>query len=101
VGPFDKATFSLKTREISQPVHSVYGWHIIQALSPITPARTQPFAKVASEIQTSLAGQQKQVVWSDWLAKLAKDFKGKIHYQAGYAPPVTTTSSVPAPTTTG
>jgi foldase protein PrsA len=103
VKPFQKVAFSLKTGAISQPVHSVYGWHIIQALGPIknTPAHVTPFSKAESQIRSTLASQQKQVVWSNWLAKLTKDFKGRIHYQAGYAPPATTTSSVPTPTTTG
>jgi hypothetical protein len=33
---------------------------------------------------------------------MAKDFKGKVAYQTGYAPATTTTSTTPAaPTTTG
>jgi len=101
VPPFDKAAFSLKTHEISQPVHSVDGWHVIQALGPVKPAHTLTFAEAKSEIQANLASQQKQTAWQAWLAKMAKDYKGKVTYQTGYAPATTTTPTAPAPTTTG
>jgi foldase protein PrsA len=101
VAPFDKAAFSLKTNELSQPVHSVYGWHIIQPLGPVKPAHIQTFAQVKSQIQANLAAQQKNTVWQAWFAKLAKDFKGKVAYQTGYAPATSTTPTTPAPTTTG
>jgi foldase protein PrsA len=101
VAPFDKAAFSLKTNEISQPVKSVYGYHIIQALGAVKPAHTQTFKQVETQIKANLASQQKQTAWQAWLATMAKDFKGKVSYQAGYAPATTTTPTVPAPTTTG
>jgi foldase protein PrsA len=98
VPPFDKAAFSLKTDEISPPVHSVDGWHVIQALGPVKPAT---FEQVKSEIEANLASQQKQTAWQAWLAKMAKDFKGTVTYQTGYAPATSTTPTVPAQTTTG
>ena len=101
VPPFDKAAFSLKKNEISQPVKSVYGWHIIQALSGITPARTQPFSQVQAQIKLQLAQQKKQLAWSNWLAKVKKDYDGKVAYQTGYKPATSTTPTVPAQTTTG
>jgi foldase protein PrsA len=100
VPPFDKAAFSLKTHEISQPVHSVDGWHVIQALDDVTPAHTQTFKQVQAQIQLNLAQQKKQVAWSNYLAKVKKDYNGKVHYQNGYAPAATTTTAL-APTTTG
>lgn len=102
VPPFDKASFSLKTHEISQPVKSVYGYHIIQALTAIKPAHTQTFSEVASQIQLNLAQQKKQVAWSNWLAKVKKDYANKVSYQSGYAPATTSatpTVSTPATTT--
>lgn len=101
VAPFDKAAFSLKTDEISHPVHSVYGWHIIEPLGAVKPAHVQTFAEVKSQIQANLASQQKQTAWQAYLAKMAKDFKGKVAYQTGYTPATTTTPTTPAPTTTG
>jgi foldase protein PrsA len=101
VAPFDKAAFSLKTNQLSQPVHSVYGWHIIQPVGPVKPAHTQTFAQVKAQIEANLAAQQKQTAWQAWFAKLAKDYKGKVAYQTGYAPAPTTTPTTPAPTTTG
>ena len=97
VAPFDKAAFSLKTNEISQPVKSVYGWHIIQALGDVKPAKVQTFQQVKTQIQANLAAQQKQTAWQAWLAKMAKDYKGKVSYQAGYTPATTTAAA----TTTG
>jgi foldase protein PrsA len=99
VPSFDKAAFSLKTNEISQPVHSQYGWHVIQPLGPAKPAHTQSFKAVESQIQANLAQQQKQVAWSNWLTKLKKDFQGKVAYQTGYEPATTTTATTPATTT--
>jgi foldase protein PrsA len=101
VPPFDKAAFSLKTKEISQPVHSVDGWHIIQPLGPVKPAHTQTFKEVEAQIKANLVSQQTQTAFNAFLAKMAKDYKGKVTYQAGYAPATVTTPTVPAPTTTG
>ncbi len=102
VAPFDKASFSLKTHEISQPVHSQYGWHIIQAVGPIKPAHQQSYAQVAGQIHANLLQTKQQTVWQAWIAKLQKDYKGKVAYQTGYKPATTaaTTTTAP-PTTTG
>jgi parvulin-like peptidyl-prolyl isomerase len=99
VPPFDKAAFSLKTKEISAPVKSVYGYHIIQALGPIKPAHTQSFIEVEAQIKSNLAQQQKQTAWTNWLDKVKKDYSGKVSYQTGYAPATTTTPTISTPTT--
>jgi foldase protein PrsA len=99
VPPFDKAAFSLKTHQISQPVHSQFGWHIIQALTPVKPAHTQSFSQAYAQIQQNLLTTKQGQVWSTWVAKLRKDFQGKVNYQTGYAPATTTTPTTPATTT--
>jgi len=93
VPPFDKAAFSLKTDVISQPVHSVYGWHIIEATSPIKPAHVTPFSQVKAQIKTTLLQQKKTALMNKWSAKLRKQFAGKIAYQTGYKPTPATASS--------
>ena len=75
VPPFEKSAFSLKTNEISQPVHSTYGWHIIQALGPVKPAKTTPFAKVKATIRQSLLSQKKTKAMTAWVDKLRKKSK--------------------------
>ena len=97
VPEFDKAAFSLKLNEISAPVHTTYGWHIIQALSAVTPGHTTPLKDVQETIRQQLLSTKKQTTMTKWLDDLKKSFSPR--YQAGFAPASTTTST--NATTTG
>jgi foldase protein PrsA len=98
VPPFDKAAFSLKTNEISQPVHSQYGWHIIQAVGPVKPAKVTPLKSVEATIKANILSTRKSAVVQTWLNNLKKEYAKKVHYQTGYAPATTATTGA---TTTG
>ena len=98
VAAFDKTAFALKTNEISVPVHTQFGWHIIQALGPVKPAKVTPLKSVAASIRTTLLSTKKQTVVQTWFDKVQKDFASKIVYQTGYTPAATT--STPATTAT-
>jgi foldase protein PrsA len=101
VAPFDKAAFDLKLNEISPPVHTQYGWHIIQALSSVTPAQTTPLAKVKAQIQQQLLQTKKTDTMTKWLANVKKTYAKEVRYQVGYAPETTATATTSLPTTTG
>jgi len=87
VPQFDKAAFSLKTNQISQPVHTQYGYHIIQALSAIKPASTTKLSQVRASIRQQLEQQKKNDEITKWLEDTKKGYcSGKIKYQVGYQP---------------
>jgi parvulin-like peptidyl-prolyl isomerase len=96
VPQFDKTAFSLKTGQISPPVHTQFGWHIIQALKPITPVKTTPFAQVKEAIRQQLLQEKRSAQLQTWLSGVTKEYASKTKYAVGLAPPPTTT----APTTT-
>jgi parvulin-like peptidyl-prolyl isomerase len=103
VPQFDKEAFALKTNEISKPVHTQYGWHIIQALSDVKASKQTPLGSVKASIKQQLQQSKKTDAMNVWVASMKKDFKSKIRYQAGYEPTATTdtttTSTAPATTT--
>jgi parvulin-like peptidyl-prolyl isomerase len=102
VPPFDKVAFSLKTGQLSKPVHTQYGWHIIQALSGIKPPSTTSFDKVKESIRLQLEQQQKNTVMTQWVDGVKKYFckPGKVKYQAGFKPTPDPCLSVTTPTQT-
>ena len=102
VPEFDKTAFALKTNQISPPVHTQYGWHIIQALSAVKPATTTPLASVKAQISQQLLQTKRTAAMTKWLNDVKKSFAKKISYQAGYVPAATTAPtgvSIPATTT--
>jgi parvulin-like peptidyl-prolyl isomerase len=102
VKPFDKTAFSLKTGELSHPVHTQYGWHIIQALSAIRPATSTPLSKEKNSIRQLLEQQKKNDVMTKWVDGTKKEFckPGKVKYQAGFAPTPDPCASLTSPTAT-
>jgi foldase protein PrsA len=104
VAPFDKVAFSLKTNEISAPVHTQYGWHVIQALTAVKPSKTTPESQVASQIKQQLLQQKQSQAVNDWVTKTEKEYcsGSRIKYQQGYTPspdPCTTLKTQTASTT--
>jgi parvulin-like peptidyl-prolyl isomerase len=96
VAPFEKTAFSLKTNEISKPVHTRFGWHVIQALGPVNPAKKKskiPFDQVKASIKQTLVQQKKQDAFNKWWNDTKKDFAKKTKFKAGYQPPASQTST--------
>ena len=90
VPPFDKVAFSIKTGVIAKPVHSQFGWHIIEALGPIkpgTPAKPSPLSQVKDAIKQQLLSQKQNQAMQDWLNGIKKKYCKEIGYQTGYEPP--------------
>ncbi len=94
VKPFEDAAFSLKINTVSAPVHSQYGWHVIE-VTKITPAKASTYAGSKAAIKSTLTSQMQQKAWSTWLAKAQKT--AKIYYAAGFNPDTLTASPAPSP----
>jgi parvulin-like peptidyl-prolyl isomerase len=95
VPEFDKAAFALKTGEISQPVKTSYGWHVILALTGIKKEKVTPLSEVKPAIRQQLLQQDKTNAMKDWVAETQKGFEKNTTYQVGYEPPATTTGATP------
>ena len=87
VPEFDKTAFELDKGEISKPVKTAYGYHVIEAISPIRPAKTRPLEQEKAAIRTMLLQQKRTEVISAWREDLRKKYDGKVSYAAGYEPP--------------
>ena len=99
VAPFDKAAFSLKTNQLSAPVKTEFGYHLIQPLAAAKAGSVTPFAKVKAQIRTQLVEERKNKAVSDWAAEIEKKYDGKVTYAAGFEPPDVSTAA--EETTTG
>jgi parvulin-like peptidyl-prolyl isomerase len=93
VAPFDQTAFLLEKNKISRPVKTEYGYHIIQPLSDVKPAKTTPLKDVKDAIRQQLLQQKKNDAMTKWVEDLKKEFENDIAYQVGYKPPPAATTA--------
>jgi foldase protein PrsA len=86
VPEFDKTAFELSTNEVSKPVKTTYGYHIIEPLSDTKKATVQPFDKVKASIKTTLLQQKRNEAIQAWVEDQKKDYEDKVSYAVGYEP---------------
>jgi foldase protein PrsA len=96
VAPFDKTAFALKKNAISPPVKTEFGFHIIQALSDVKPAKTTPLKDVKDSIKQQLQQTEKNEAMTKWVDELKDDYEDKISYAVGFTPPPAATGTTTA-----
>jgi len=84
VPKFEETAFSMEVGQISDPVETRYGYHIIKLHEKIT-ARTTSFEEAKEGIKKNLANRKKSEFWRTFQQAL-KD-EAKIEYAEGKEPP--------------
>ena len=95
VAPFDKFVFSAETGELSKPIKTEFGWHVIEVLGDVEEPSSQPLEKVRESIRTTLLQEKQNKALQDWVAETKRTYQ--VVYAPGYAPAAPTTQG----TTTG
>jgi len=68
VPEFIEAAFALEAGEISDPVRSVYGYHIIQVTDRRMGEPERPYEEVADEYRSQLERERSEAQFAAWLA---------------------------------
>ena len=82
--PFDKVAFALKNGELSAPVKTQYGWHIIKALSGVKATSQTPLKDVKEQIRQQLLQEKNARRRSPSGSKDPnEEFEDDVSYQVG------------------
>jgi parvulin-like peptidyl-prolyl isomerase len=93
VAPFDQTAFLLPTNSISRPVKTEFGYHVIQPLAEVKPAKTTPLAQVRATIKSQLEQERKQAAVTKWSNELKAKYDDRIDYADAYEPPAAATDT--------
>ena len=90
VAPFDKFVFAAKKGDLSKPIKTEFGWHLIEVLSDVKPAAPQPLAEAKATISSTLLQQQQNQALKAWVKDAQSEYE--VTYAPGYAPASTGTT---------
>ena len=96
VPEFEAAAFSMKTNQISDPVETQFGYHVIKLLEKL-PGSTVDFAKAAPDIHDFLVEREAEKKLPDYMEKLKAGADVKLLAQTDDKPAGTTTPTPAKP----
>jgi len=79
VAPFEKAAAKLEIGEISGPVETEFGWHVIR----VTDRRVAPFEEVAADIEEELGQGAVDEAWDEFVRNAYEDADVKVNPRYG------------------
>jgi foldase protein PrsA len=84
VPEFDKVSFELETGEVSKPVKTSYGWHVITARGDVQPAAEKPFDEVKEDIKKQVKGEQEGERYTEYNTDVRKDAEDSVLCRDGF-----------------
>jgi parvulin-like peptidyl-prolyl isomerase len=96
VPAFEDAVFSLNKGELSQPVRTQYGYHLIE-VSDIVPEKQLSYDEASESIKSALLARKQAEAWQSWLVEQKTELG--VAYRDGLKPSATTTTTTEAATT--
>ena len=93
VPAFEEAAFRLQEGEISAPVKSEFGWHVIR-VTGVQPAKVRPLAEVRAELAAELVRQQ----GARRFAEAAEAFNNMVYEQSDSLKPAAERFNLPLQT---
>ena len=76
---FANAALALAPGEVSDPVHTSFGWHVIE----VTDRKVQPFEEVKDAIETLIGSPAEDKLWHDFLVQSYQDADVKVNPRFG------------------
>jgi parvulin-like peptidyl-prolyl isomerase len=86
VPAFERAAFALKNGELSKPVKTQYGWHLIQALGAVLPSSRTPYVQVRERILQTLLSAEQAAAIADWQIAVSENWEPTVFYARGFKP---------------
>ena len=75
---FEEKVFKLKVGEISDPISSPYGYHIVKVIKKLPPT-TLPYEKVKDEVREDLKREKERALLEKEIEELKQKFSPKIY----------------------
>lgn len=79
VEPFENALAQLEVGEISDPVQTEFGWHVIR----LTARQAAPFEEVRPQIESQLGGVAQDEAWNEFLDELFEEADVEVNPRYG------------------
>ena len=89
VPEFGDAAWKLAVNQVSDPVKTQFGWHVIEALSPIKKTVKPLDATLKAQIKTTLLTQAQDATLRTWFQRVQGDLVGQTTYAPGFGPAAT------------